>query len=138
MVAPVKRPWAWAFVASFAPCTALAAGAQAPFEPPVANATGAPEARARGVPAVQGLRTGSAAAVLIDGRWLRVGQSVAGGRLLAVGPDGAIFRAADGSRHRLVPAAPAPRTDAAPGPSPDGAAQAVADGTAQPTERKMQ
>lgn len=120
-VSDVARGCARVLAASLAPCAALAAGASAPFEPPGAGALRAADARSYGVPAVQGLRTGLAPAVLVDGRWLRVGESLAGGRLIAVGRDGAVFRAADGSRHRLVPTAAAPQAAAAAEPQDGGA-----------------
>ncbi|MCB1982184.1 MAG: hypothetical protein KDF63_09735 [Rhodoferax sp.] len=79
---------------------ALAAGPQMPFEP--LSATSAAEVTAASAPGLQGIRTGRWPAALVDGRWLRPGEAVAGHRLVEVHGDGVVWLAADGRRHRAT------------------------------------
>lgn len=124
------------------PALSVAAGPTQPFEPPAPRRTDAAQSSSALLPAIQGLRTGRWPAVLIDGRWVQAGDPLAAGRIVDVLPAGVIFRARDGSMHRLLPRevpAPAAAASAAPaGPTPAAGAAENSGSARDPATRKEQ
>ncbi|HEY6356200.1 MAG TPA: hypothetical protein VIY30_17080 [Burkholderiaceae bacterium] len=82
---------------------ALAAGSDDPFTPPVrasatSESTGLPSAAG----GLSGVRIGTLPAALIDGTWIRPGQTVRGARLEDVRVDGASLRHPNGRLEHLT------------------------------------
>lgn len=111
------RRTAIALLLGLALAPAHALGPSAPFTPPATpqQAASAPADRAlpaaaAGTSGLAGVRLGTPAQALIDGRWHRAGDAVRGARLVAVTRTGVTLHHPDGRAEQLflLPGAPAP------------------------------
>ena len=96
-----------ALVLALAAAPSLALGPTAPFTPPArtaatGDATPSADAPVADTGGLTGLRLRNHPMALIDGQWLRIGDTVRGARISAIRADGAWLRHADG-RNELLP-----------------------------------